>query len=1114
MSQISDIPGPGAQRFARWVAVFYSFAAFISLTYWHRHPGERQHFWPERFFGLFNVPMSESFFVGLLLFVLAGALLRHKRFAFWVVLILQLLGVVRAMTLTVHLLNGHRMPWPALRIGALFGNTASVVLIYLGGLVGVAVSVLLWRCRAAFAARRSPGSQRLTVLILVIGLSCSMLLAFMLIARSHSHLGLDGQIMLTVRSALGLSSGPGFFRYAPGLERVVDLCGWISGLTLLAAALVFLRSPRTTRVIDEQAELHIRRQLLAGSDDSLGYLATRRDKAAVFSADGSACVTYRVLASVSLASADPIGPQEAWPSAIEAWLREAATYGWVPAVLSASRRGAQAYVNAGLRAIPLGDEAIIDVDTFRLAGPGMKALRQAVARLRRDGYTVSIRRHRDIDRDEMTRLIQLAERWRGNAPERGFSMALSRLGDPADGSCLMVLAHAPDGAPVGLLSFVPWANNGVSLDLMRRSKDGPNGVIELMVTTLIAQAADHGLRRISLNFAMFRRVFADAEQFSAGPVTRLNNTVLSVFSRFFQLETLYRSNAKYRPAWVPRYLCMDTPLSLPRVIIAAGSAEGFLPDFVGQRGLSHPVSTAEFAAAVDRLPSALQVTEPPRSRLPQQQRQRRATLAELRRAHMQPYPVGVPRTATVSDAQQAPAGTRLSVTGRVLRRRDHGSVAFADIAEGGGILQLLLDRSGLGEPSLRLWNRVVGRGDIVSATGIIGTSRTGQHSLIVDEWTMAAKSLRPLPSYAGLTDPETRIRNRSLDLIVNTDSLRHLAARSAAVHSLRRTLTARGYIEVETPILQTVHGGATARPFRTHINAYDVDLSLRIAPELYLKRLVVGGMGPVFEIGRNFRNEGVDATHNPEFTSLEAYLPYGDYHRMRELAIELIRNAATAVNGAPVAVHTDPENGEQRRYDLSCPWPVIGVHDAVSAACRTTITPDTTRDRLAAIAADRAIAIPDGSSAGEIVAELYERLVEPATVKPTFYTDFPIETSPLARPHRSDPRLAERWDLVAFGMELGTAYSELTDPIDQRARLTEQSLRAAAGDPEAMEIDEAFLTAIETGMPPTGGLGLGVDRIVMLVTGQPIRSVLTFPFVRPVAGPSMAPGLESAAART
>jgi lysyl-tRNA synthetase class 2 len=357
---------------------------------------------------------------------------------------------------------------------------------------------------------------------------------------------------------------------------------------------------------------------------------------------------------------------------------------------------------------------------------------------------------------------------------------------------------------------------------------------------------------------------------------------------------------------------------------------------------------------------------------------------------------------------------------------------------------------------------------------------------------MAAKCLHPLPDKRkGFTDPEARVRQRYLDLVMNPDSLLMMRHRSTAVRALRNGFETRGFIEVETPMLQAVHGGANARPFVTHINAYDTELFLRIAPELFLKRLSVGGMGKIFELNRNFRNEGADATHNPEFTSVEAYQPYADYHTMRELTRELLIEAATAVFGKPVIKRPDGE------LDISGDWPVITVHDAVSRATGVPVDSGTPCERLRAICAEQGVHVAFDLTAGELVLELYDELVEPTTTLPTFYTDFPLETSPLTRAHRSDPRLAERWDLVAFGAEIGTAYSELVDPVEQRRRLTEQSLKAAAGDPEAMSLDEDFLSALEYAMPPTGGLGIGVDRVMMMLTGQNIRATLAFPFVRP-----------------
>jgi lysyl-tRNA synthetase class 2 len=321
-------------------------------------------------------------------------------------------------------------------------------------------------------------------------------------------------------------------------------------------------------------------------------------------------------------------------------------------------------------------------------------------------------------------------------------------------------------------------------------------------------------------------------------------------------------------------------------------------------------------------------------------------------------------------------------------------------------------------------------------------------------------------------------------------------ARSRAVRALREVLAERSFSEVETPVLQSVHGGAQARPFLTHINAYGLPLYLRIAPELYLKRLCVGGMQRVFELGRNFRNEGVDATHNPEFTSLEVYQAFADYHEMRELTHDLVLAAAVAVHGSPVA-RLRSSDGQISTVDLAAPWPVVPVHEAVSRATGVDLSPTSSAHEVQAVCRASGVHVPPRATAGESVVALYDALVEPTTRRPTFYTDFPLETSPLTRVHRDNPLLAERWDLVAFGAELGTAYSELIDPIEQRRRLTEQSLRAAAGDAEAMQLDEDFLGALSYAMPPTGGLGLGVDRLVMLLTGGTIRSTLTFPFVRP-----------------
>lgn len=487
--------------------------------------------------------------------------------------------------------------------------------------------------------------------------------------------------------------------------------------------------------------------------------------------------------------------------------------------------------------------------------------------------------------------------------------------------------------------------------------------------------------------------------------------------------------------------------------------------------------------------------------LPEQMKVRLGKRDRLLASGVEPYPAGFPRTATISEVRarfpdlepDAVTGERVGVTGRVMLSRIGGKLCFATIRDGTGDIQVMLALDRLGPDALAAWKRDVDLGDHIGVTGEVIASRRGELSVLADQFAITAKGLRPLPEkHKGLSDIESRVRHRYVDLIVNPAARRMAECRSAAVRSLREDLQARGYLEVETPVLQTVHGGANARPFRTHINAYGLDLYLRIALELYLKRLVVGGLERVFEIGRIFRNEGADSTHNPEFTMLEAYEAYGDYDTMATLTRELIQHAAVAALGGTVLHRADGTE-----HDIGGEWRSKTVHGAVSEALGEKVSPDTTEDQLRQICSGAGVPLEPGWNRGQIVLEMYERLVESQTVEPTFYRDFPVEVSPLTRAHRDDPRLAERWDLVAFGTEVATAYSELVDPVEERARLTAQSLLAAGGDPEAMRIDEDFLQALEYGMPPTGGVGMGIDRMLIMLTGESIRETILFPLVRP-----------------
>jgi lysyl-tRNA synthetase class 2 len=488
--------------------------------------------------------------------------------------------------------------------------------------------------------------------------------------------------------------------------------------------------------------------------------------------------------------------------------------------------------------------------------------------------------------------------------------------------------------------------------------------------------------------------------------------------------------------------------------------------------------------------------------LPEQLRVRRAKLDRLREAGIDPFPVTVPRTTTLAAVREAfpdlppdtTTGEKAGVTGRVIFSRNTGKLCFATLREGDAELQVMLSRDRVGEEQLAAWKSDVDLGDHVFVEGEIGTSRRGELSVFADAWRLTAKALRPLPVAHKPMSEELRVRRRYVDLIVREEARRTVRQRATVMSTLRAGLTRRGFLEVETPMLQTVHGGAAARPFRTHMNAFDLDLYLRIAPELFLKRCIVGGLEKVFEINRNFRNEGADSTHSPEFAMLEAYQAYADYQVMATLTRELVQECSEALFGDHIARHHDG-----RELDLSGEWPQLPLYETVSRAVGDEVTPETPIERLRELAERHDIGVDPAWLPGKVVEEIFEALVQHTLHEPTFVIDYPLDTSPLTRAHRSKPGVAEKWDLYIGGIEQGTAYSELVDPVAQRERFTAQALLAAAGDPEAMVLDEDFLEALEYGMPPTGGMGFGMDRLMMTLTGLGIRETILFPLVRPIS---------------
>ena len=487
--------------------------------------------------------------------------------------------------------------------------------------------------------------------------------------------------------------------------------------------------------------------------------------------------------------------------------------------------------------------------------------------------------------------------------------------------------------------------------------------------------------------------------------------------------------------------------------------------------------------------------------LPEQLRIRREKRASLLEGGTEPYPVSVPRTQSLKQIREKYSALEIdvatgdieSLTGRIIFKRDTGKLCFATLREGDGTeLQAMFSLDKIGQESIDSWKSDIDLGDVVSVTGEIITSKRGELSILANSWKLASKSLRPLPNDHKPMSEETRVRMRYVDLIVRPEARENARLRPAVMRSLRETFHNQEFIEVETPMLQVMHGGATARPFKSFSNAYDMDLYLRIAPELFLKRCVVGGIERVFEINRNFRNEGADSSHSPEFAMIESYQAYGDWRSIADLTRELVQNAAMAVAGSHVVTHHDG-----RQADLGGKWREISLYEAISEGVGQSVSALTPIAELKTIATKLGMKIDPKWITGKLAEEIFEHVAKDQLIAPTFVMGFPVDTSPLVRAHREIPGVAEKWDLYVDGFELATGYSELIDPVIQRDRLIEQATLGSKGDLEAMQVDEDFLRAMEFGMPPMGGMGMGVDRLLMALTGLGIRETILFPLVKP-----------------
>jgi len=469
----------------------------------------------------------------------------------------------------------------------------------------------------------------------------------------------------------------------------------------------------------------------------------------------------------------------------------------------------------------------------------------------------------------------------------------------------------------------------------------------------------------------------------------------------------------------------------------------------------------------------------------------------LREKGVEPYPPQFSTSHSIlqvakqfsSLSAEERSGEVVTVAGRLIAFRRMGRAAFLDLRDGTDKIQVYACVDELGQEQYAgLCDADIG--DFLGIKGEIFRTRRGELTVSTASWTLLAKSLRPLPEkWHGLKDVELRYRHRSLDLIANEQVRKCFAQRSRMIAAMRHYLDQKGFLEVETPMMQPIAGGATARPFVTHHNTLDIDLYLRVAPELYLKRLVIGGLDRVYELGKNFRNEGVSTTHNPEFTTLEVYQAYSDYNGMMTLAEEILTAAVKAATGSTTIIY------QEQKIDLTPPWPRISMIEAVEHASGISIS-GASQKSIMTDAAEKGIDV-SGLSRGKIIELLFDRFVEPTLIQPTIIKDFPIEISPLAKSKPSNDSMVERFELFIGGMELGNAFTELNDPLDQRARFEQQERLRSEGDEEAQRVDEDFLFALEHGMPPTGGIGFGIDRIAMLVTdSRSIRDVILFPPLR------------------
>lgn len=843
------------------------------------------------------------------------------------------------------------------------------------------------------------------------------------------------------------------------------------------------------RLLTAEDELTIRELLWKNQEqDSLGYFATRRDKRVIFAPGKTAAVTYRILGGVSLAAADPIGPESSWPDAIQEWMAEATSNHLIPSVLAASEKGARCYEQFGLRALELGDEAVINVHEFSRSTRRRAPLRKAAAKIRLAGFTAQVRRQKDIPQDELYQITSRTAQWRETEGERcGFSMALSRLGEPADELCVLVTVLDPEGMIQGVLSLVPWGYHGLSLDFMCTNRNSQSGLCEFMISELVAASPQLAVSKISLNFVQFRYVFKEADSLGAGLFFWGYRELVRLLSRVVQLESLYLSTMKCDPQWQPKYSCYPRVSQVPRITWLSLTAEGYLPYW---RKSSTPHSeghTDNFIKAVRKINTS--TVSQDTSLVPQIDNLRHTKLIQYQAAYDNPCNGTFSPDSDLAVVQKSfcelptntSSGKSLNLAGRVLSKRDMGKVCFLMLSDFGGSIQAILNAEKLGLDHFRETVRQIDPGDMIGVRGEILKSRRGELSILVSEWVLTAKCLRVLPRQQRSLFQEIHQADSSVTSLINCPEPRRMISLRSLVKSvLYQCLIEHRFFEVEPPLALQQKEARCENVGSAYNTITRLPLDTFTECGLYLKTLCVAGASRIFGFIRSSCMDG-DQTSNGESTVLHAYQVCTDYLSAIDLVRRLVQGVASNAHERDMAKRRT--NDGVVEVDISGQWQVITVHAAVARALQSLITTGTAYEDLLGLCQRSGIKAPPRTSRDQLIMCVFEQLVVPSTKGPTIYTDFPLEFSPYTRQHRDDPRLAERWVLVIFGVRIATGWSEPTDPTEFRRQMALESKNTVSSpDPSGFKSKVIYLQALERGLAPTTGFIIGVECLLAILT--------------------------------